>query len=106
MSYSRYLISKATIWDVTQSTALGISESTSFAEQIDCRIRERSGKELMNSGRETNIGSHQIYSESGASIDNTSQMVSEGNIYHVKNVRNVYGRKGIHHMTISAEIIS
>lgn len=106
MSYDSFLISQATVWDVSQSTALGISESTSFSDTIDCRIQERSGGEQMSADRETNISSHIIFVKSTTSVNNKNQLVSAGNIYHVKNVSNVYGKSGIHHIKVSADLIS
>jgi len=105
MSFKSLLISKATIWNVTEGTAFGISESTSFSVQIDCRIRDRSGSEDMRAERETNIGTHVIYMEAGTDIDTTNQLVSEGTIYHVQNVRQPFGRRGRHHMAIDVEVV-
>ena len=104
MSFKALLASQATIWNVTQSTAFGISESTSFSAQVNCRIRARTGTEEMVDERETNLGSHIIYLES-TNIDTTMQLVSEDTIYHINDVREVYGRKTKHHLVLDAEAV-
>lgn len=103
MSFKSLLVSNATIWDVSQATTLGISESTSFSSQVDCRINARGGSEGLVDERETNIGSHVIFFESDVSIDITNQLVSNGNIYHVRNIREIYGRKGLHHLEVDID---
>lgn len=110
MSFTSLLISNATIWNVAQSTALGISESTSFSAYVDCRINvRRGGRFPQGEGRideeEANIGSHVIFLESDVSIDTEKQLVSNGIIYHAKNVREIYGRKSLHHYEVDVDAI-
>lgn len=110
MSFKELLISDATIWNVTQSTSFGISESTTFSAQVDCRINvRRGGRFPQGEGfideEEANIGSHVIFLESDVNISTTKQLVSNGIIYHVKNVREIFGRKSKHHLEVDADAI-
>lgn len=105
MSFESLLISQATIWDITQTTALGITETTVVSETVDCRINAKRSIEGLTDQRETNVGSHVVFLEPTVSIDITNQLVSNGNIYHVRNVREIYGRKGLHHYEVDVDEI-
>lgn len=105
VSFESLLCSKATIWNVTESTAFGVTESTSFSAQVDCRFRKPRANEIISGSRETNIGIYLCDINSDIAITPKYKMISEGTIYRVIDITPHYGKTGIHHQVIEAQVI-
>lgn len=105
MSYAGLLASKATIWNLTESTSFGVTESTSFQSQYDCRIRKLSGREIVRTDRTTAIGTHRIYFLSTATLKVTDQIHSQGSTYQIIDVAQPFNSSSIHHRFANTRLI-